>query len=75
MRGPPADRQHLADLTVDTTAGSPDSSWGPWASVSDGRTAPGGPVTAVALAGQPGRVALFVADSAGGVYITAGTIR
>ena len=58
---------------VYTTAGSPDGGWGPWANVSDGQTTPGGSVTAVPLGGQPGRVAVFVADAGGGVYTTAGS--
>ena len=58
---------------VYTTAGSPDSGFGPWASVSQGHTTPGGSVTAVPLGNRPGRVALFLADTAGGVYATAGS--
>jgi hypothetical protein len=43
---------------------------GPWASVSEGSTVPGGSLTAVVTA--PGRISLFVADSAGGVFTTSG---
>ena len=42
----------------------------PWTSVSEGRSTPGAPVTAVVI-GQD-RVALFLADSNGGVYTTSG---
>jgi hypothetical protein len=47
--------------------------FGPWASVSEGRTVPGAPVSAVALPGQAGRVALFLADPGGGVFTTSGS--
>ena len=45
------------------------SLWGPWASVSEGRSTPGAPITAVPW-GQ--RIALFLADPNGGVYTTGG---
>jgi hypothetical protein len=46
-----------------------DLNFGPWASVSEGRSTPGGPVTAVPWGQQ---IALFLADSNGGVYATGG---
>lgn len=39
--------------------------WGPWASVSDGRAAPGAPVTALPFGNH---VAVFLADPNGGIY-------
>jgi hypothetical protein len=53
----------------DPLEGNPQRRWGPWASVSEGQTIPGGPVTAVPW-GQ--RFALFVADRSGGIYTTGG---
>jgi C1A family cysteine protease len=60
---------------VYTAAGSPYTGWGGWESVSEGSTTPGATVSAVALSDQPGRVALFLADKAGGVYTAAGRVR
>ena len=45
--------------------------WGPWSSVSEGSTKPGGVVTAVAAGA--GRIALFLADPHGGVYMALGS--
>jgi len=45
--------------------------WGPWSSVSEGSTKPGGVVTAV-TAGA-GRIALFLADPHGGVFTASGS--
>jgi predicted MPP superfamily phosphohydrolase len=58
-----------------TTSGSAQDGWAPWSSVSEGSTAPGSPVTAVELSGDPGRFAVFVADSGGGVYTTSGSAQ
>jgi hypothetical protein len=55
--------------------GSGSVRWEQWASISEGRTTSGGSVAAAALAGQPGRVALFLTDPAGGVYTTAGSVK
>ena len=52
----------LSELFADGVGGG----WGPWESVSEGGTIPGAPMSAVALGS--GRMALFVADSAGGIY-------
>lgn len=41
--------------------------WGPWASVSDGRAAPGSPVTVIT---SGNRLAVFIADPNGGIYAT-----
>jgi len=46
--------------------------WGPWASVPGIRAAPGSPVTAVFYPSFPGGIALFVANSDGEVFATAG---
>ena len=54
---------------VFTAAGDPRTGWGPWASVSQGRTTPGAPVTAI-----PWRngFAVFVADPLGEVFTAVG---
>jgi hypothetical protein len=39
-----------------------------WSSVSEGSTMPGAPITALEISNQPGRLVLFAADRAGGVY-------
>jgi hypothetical protein len=44
-------------------------SWSPWQSVSQGSTTPGAPVTAVVTGDS--QIAVFVADTLGGVYRTA----
>ena len=49
----------------------PDPSQLPWTSVSEGRSTPGAPVTAVVTG--PNRVALFLADPSGGIYTTSGS--
>jgi hypothetical protein len=51
----------------------PDASlpgWRPWTSVSEGSSTPGSPVSA--LSATPNRIAVFLADPAGGVYTTLG---
>ncbi len=48
-----------------TAAGDPQGGFGPWASVSEGRSMPGAPVTAVPWGN---RFALFIADPNGGIY-------
>ncbi len=53
-----------------TAAGDPQRGFGPWASVSQGRSTPGATVTAV---GWRDRFALFVADPGGGILYTTGT--
>jgi len=73
---PRPDRFHLfvADPNggIYTTSGNAEDGWAPWTSVSEGRTAPGSPVTAVASTRHLGRFALFVADPNGGIYTTSG---
>ena len=46
------------------------ASWRPWTGVSEGSTTPGGTISAVVTAAN--NIALFLADSAGGVYTTSG---
>ena len=50
------------------TSGSVAAGWAPWTGVSKGATKAGGAVAAVAV--DPGAVALFLADSEGGIYAT-----
>jgi hypothetical protein len=50
---------------------APDPGAIPWTSVSEGRSTPGAPITAVVTGLD--RVALFVADPNGGVYTTSGS--
>jgi len=52
-----------------TTAGDPQAGFGPWASVSEGNSTPGAPVTAVRWGNH---FAVYVADRNGGIYTTAG---
>jgi hypothetical protein len=60
---------------VYTTSGNAQDGWAPWSSVSEGRSAPGGTVTAVEIFNQPGSFAVFLADPAGGVYTTSGNTQ
>ena len=59
--------------------GNPDDGWSGWHAVSEGSITPGGHVTAVALGGGAGarpvdgRVAIALADKAGGVYVADGS--
>ena len=46
------------------------NNWDPWSSVAEGRSIPGAPVTAIALANE--RFALFLADPNGGIYTATG---
>ena len=69
-------------VTVAVTAGlrggftvsidNPTGIWDPWSIVADGRSMPGAPVTAVALANE--RFALFLADPNGGIYTTSSRV-
>ena len=50
---------------------SAEAGWALWSSVSEGRSTPGAPITAV-VTGQ-NRVALFLANPNGGIYTTSGS--
>jgi hypothetical protein len=54
-----------------STSGNATASWRPWTGVSEGSTTPGGTISAVVTAAN--NIALFLADSAGGVYTTSGS--
>ena len=49
--------------------------WDPWSTVSEGRTVPGGTISAVRPAHQQAQVALFVADPGGGIFTALGNLE
>jgi hypothetical protein len=60
---------------VFTASGNARDGWTGWSTVSQGKTLPGAPVTAVPLSNPPGHFALFLADPGGGVFTASGNAR
>jgi hypothetical protein len=57
---------------VYTTGGDPQGGFGPWATVSQGSTTPGAPVTAVSDPNTGVPITLFLTDPNGGIYTSSG---